>query len=715
MDYFQELQRQIDGANKEDKDLISGLWAKMQTEFPDRPDGFIGGALYAQACKEFGKALVLWSQMRDCFPYHPSGYLGQALVYCDLGDFEQAEAILAETVERFPLLAPAGLEYARIAGLRGDSAEGNRRVLSQYHRLMAGADHCRQSGNQLLLESVLGQVVSFFTHDIASAVEYAGLAGSSAELRRRWCAIPAGNAPEAYYEMAWQIIVNQTRAGGEGIPLQTVAALLSQPWGRAGDKIVPKFLHEWFVLLEGQPDLAKAIAQWFEVFLSEGQALNRLSALVVLCMGIEVPGVDRLVLLANHIFDEELERLSLIFSTMSKERLPGKRNLPFLPGLIEAVLQSSALDRISPRIIYNWALLLLCVDQLQSEKLIEAAVTANPPQPDLREPLGVLGQAFRERQKLTMPAEARARLKIALCIAGQLRDYRSAFPSWDCLGLEAHDTDSFVHTWVDVGSKPPVPAHADRIFKPHFAKAYQKAFAHYEQAIYSRFPGIFIHFMGNNRGRVDEDVVRRFYNAKQVVVEDEAEDRFAGMGTPHKMYYKIQSSFDLAKQEGTPYDLVIRIRTDLNFRKLSAIDWHEIYRRCHSERLVFNLGNPNFMTYNMGLKIGDVFAVGNLPCMELYSYSAQAAQVAFANQYYGCPRYIAGHVNFAYELFVHGIRVESMHPLLDFTFSDAKLEGEELLAILLSDMGGAPRDAFDRMLIEACYADQRESVSPGVN
>src|SRR5581483_7797169 len=37
------------------------------------------------------------------------------------------------------------------------------------------------------------------------------------------------------------------------------------------------------------------------------------------------------------------------------------------------------------------------------------------------------------------------RLRIAVCVSGQLRGYHAAHPSWSKLGFDQHDTTFFVH------------------------------------------------------------------------------------------------------------------------------------------------------------------------------------------------------------------------------------------------------------------------------
>ena len=48
-------------------------------------------------------------------------------------------------------------------------------------------------------------------------------------------------------------------------------------------------------------------------------------------------------------------------------------------------------------------------------------------------------------------AERSRPLRVALCVSGQLRGYKEAFPSWPSLGLDDHQVTTFVHTWQSVG------------------------------------------------------------------------------------------------------------------------------------------------------------------------------------------------------------------------------------------------------------------------
>jgi hypothetical protein len=65
-------------------------------------------------------------------------------------------------------------------------------------------------------------------------------------------------------------------------------------------------------------------------------------------------------------------------------------------------------------------------------------------------------------------------LRIAVCISGQLRGFRQAYPTWTRLGLDHHDCFFAVHAWKKIGRNMPIKSDtAQRCFSGQFLRAYK--------------------------------------------------------------------------------------------------------------------------------------------------------------------------------------------------------------------------------------------------
>ncbi len=126
------------------------------------------------------------------------------------------------------------------------------------------------------------------------------------------------------------------------------------------------------------------------------------------------------------------------------------------------------------------------------------------------------------------------KLRIAVCISGQLRGYRQVFASWHHLGLERHDADYFVHVWRRIGRKIPlIPSkgHLQRLFTDAFCDAYADALRqHGARDLERAYPGFFRFFTAGG-DCVTQAELQRFYRTDAVVAEDDAAAPFCELIT----------------------------------------------------------------------------------------------------------------------------------------------------------------------------------------
>jgi hypothetical protein len=320
---------------------------------------------------------------------------------------------------------------------------------------------------------------------------------------------------------------------------------------------------------------------------------------------------------------------------------------------------------------------------------------------------GAAGQAVASlmRAHLQTPRAPSGRegpLRIAVCVSGQMRGYRDAFPSWAALGLTDHQTHYFVHTWNRLGGKPPGVIHADRSFQPPFADAYGRVVAQLgPDEVARRYPRLFHPAGPSVTENCDPNHIRDLYDADAVVAEDESHPLFTGRSNFWKMHYKISGAHRLALASGLEFDLYIRIRPDREVASVEPIDWRRIAHRCAAENLIFV---DESLHYNImaGYAIGDQFAVGARPGMDAYS-----ATFDFVEQRrgYGAPTDHVPHVSLALAAFHAGVGIDRMAGIgWGSHLNSSRLPDPEVAALLRLDIGARPPDEFDQLLLEGCRA-----------
>ena len=245
-------------------------------------------------------------------------------------------------------------------------------------------------------------------------------------------------------------------------------------------------------------------------------------------------------------------------------------------------------------------------------------------------------------------------LRIAVCVSGQLRGYRNAFPSWSSWGLEGHTTSFFVHTWKTTGIARPTKKNAVEMLSPALARVYCDAIdALGDEEMTRNYP----HFLDlwERDAQADESTIKAFYAAEEVVIDDDTSLPFTDFSNARKMYYKIRKCHDLMKKHGD-FDLVIRVRPDFYFGQ-RQIDFQKIYAETMSGKKLFVNYQPSYYFFPaIGLAMGDVFAIGSPMAMDGYA-AADAMTIGEAGyaalQHF--PKEHIAHGNAAFASFYNGL------------------------------------------------------------
>ncbi len=301
------------------------------------------------------------------------------------------------------------------------------------------------------------------------------------------------------------------------------------------------------------------------------------------------------------------------------------------------------------------------------------------------------------------------KLRIAVCISGQLRGYRRAFASWHNLGLESHDADYFVHVWQRIGRKiprVPIRIQLQRLFADAFCDVYADALRqHGAQNVERTYPGFF-HFFTAGGDCVTQAELQRFYRTDAVVAEDDAAAPFCEFNNPKKMYYKTEQAYRLAMASGKDYDLIVRIRPDKEILPpYATIDWGKVYEDCERDAIIFADG-PLYLVGNLSLP--DQIACGAAHGMAAYSTafsktnSEQGLIAEYVNQRF------QPHRNFAYALLEDGFGARALSKAgvrLGGLQDPARLSASEVKALLQQDIGKRNRHELDAVFLAALEKD----------
>lgn len=130
--------------------------------------------------------------------------------------------------------------------------------------------------------------------------------------------------------------------------------------------------------------------------------------------------------------------------------------------------------------------------------------------------------------KLPMLNRSQRRLRVAICVSGQLRGYELALASWRKTLLAGIEPVFFIHSWEAIGrSTAELFRSALPFAGAHFPKAYrmQVGLIGYDAA-QARYPTLFNRL--KNEAIADSSALAALYGSEHVLLENEHGPKFAG-------------------------------------------------------------------------------------------------------------------------------------------------------------------------------------------
>jgi hypothetical protein len=298
-------------------------------------------------------------------------------------------------------------------------------------------------------------------------------------------------------------------------------------------------------------------------------------------------------------------------------------------------------------------------------------------------------------------------LKVALCISGQLRGYEDAFRTWEKYILKPLQPDIFVHTWNDAGFKEPIPSHAPRVISGKFLKVYRRAiidnYSNSSKDSYLEFKSdypAFCQLLNDKNRHCDFQQLSQFYQTSNIAIDNADDDFFRVMENQNKMLYKIAACNDLKNKVDRQYDLVIRIRPDLEIKNFSA-NWNDIYQKCYEQNTIIVDGIKSLRGYRK-LGSGDVFAVGTERGIDWYSSLSKVLEFYTDKGFLNIAKY-SSHETLLWHLWYGGFKIHSIN--LGFDFVTAKLTANELYHAFSQDINSATVKNYEREMLQALEDD----------
>src|SRR5262249_17374666 len=138
-----------------------------------------------------------------------------------------------------------------------------------------------------------------------------------------------------------------------------------------------------------------------------------------------------------------------------------------------------------------------------------------------------------------------------------------------------------------VGRSFPTTYNADRAFPEPVVRAFMWACSILGRpTVLNNFPNLF-GYLRSGGDVADPGRLMSLYATTHVEVENEAQSPVSAAEPAAKMYYKISKCHQLMLDTTNHYDLVIRIRPDLEFGRAFSLDFGRIYFECNRQRRIF--------------------------------------------------------------------------------------------------------------------------------
>ena len=391
------------------------------------------------------------------------------------------------------------------------------------------------------------------------------------------------------------------------------------------------------------------------------------------------------------------------------------QNVQMLSKACDIVVESEEWKSLSPGFIFNFARSAIYADQDNGDKFIDTIYELYKGKNlSVADPIGLLCFRHSKRHDILksiskLPINTHKKLNIALCISGQLRGYKGNLKYLvNTLGLYNHDYRIFIHTWRNIGRKFPNALHASRTFSGEFSRAFFVTFvnkSNIKEYIENQYPNFYK--LLNNSSIASLDDLKDEYKTSDIVIDDEDDVPFFSWDNQEKMHYKIYSAHQLAVKSGEIFDLIVRIRPDLQRVTDEAIDLYEIANASKKNASIFTTSGLITLYSDDEYLIDDTFAIGIPETMNVYANTYLDFKWHKENNTYLRTKQFRGHSTLEHNLFCKGVHVEKLKNKITGSFQDPdKIAINDIYAAIRMDVENRKKEtADDKNLMTACEKD----------
>jgi tetratricopeptide (TPR) repeat protein len=712
--------RELGRFDEADAVLLEG-----QEAHPRDIELFIAYAVTAVVQRNLIEARDRWKTVSDRFPQDFRSYINRAQISTDVGDAAGAETAIAEALARFPDKREVLAAWADIASRRGDISEAERRYEAALLTLGNDFDLTIRLFDLRMALSKSAKAADLLT-------EARGRWPKAPELMRREILLALDQSDFDSALRTWQVLnaagsepestrldlaVSIFKAGPPIAVARPILAALVQETDTGERDWLPKFADVAAFLVyadKASPQWLAARSVFSEIAAADCEPLVYL--IWKTALNLPLDETEMVQLFEGPLSQNRMALIAQIFSSTRTKSIPGLTDTvsrcfeQFIADLAE---DTRWISYDNARQLLGYLIFATVYSVPAYRQLTDLARRyLEPPSPgsqvDATTPRGALAAILAQAPRHAAPATIARRsrpLRIAYCISGQLRGFRQAYQTWNRLGHDRENAEIFVHTWCNIGRN------WNRTW--NFLQPYPNLYAAIGSQsgitfLRERFPILANAALSASGASdtVDEGTIRDFYRTENVRVEDDTQGIFAGKPNVWKMYHKIEQAYRLAVDSGIQFDLFVRLRPDQNMRVAHEIDWERVAYESVAERALFVDVPFEFIDGRGILKLADAFAVGGPAPMQIFSttLSTEKARSETGVKLLDSYRGLHSHITPAYDALYAGIVTKPPPPGLVLSgFRDPPmLAPHEVLSLLLSDVGGTPRDTFEQQLIAAC-------------
>ena len=733
-------------------------WSKLREKFPHKIEGYMRAA---QACietedypeaeslcrttlvlfpddiwpyqllaevsmrqKEFSEAVNRWQIVRERFPQKTGGYVRASVAHCTLNEYKAAEDLCRMCMEAVPDDIAGFVEFAEISMRKEEYREASNRweiVRDKFPEnpagYMGGGRACMElqdydkseniclQGLQAIGDSVKSKGILYFLIEVY--LKQTGKAKKCIDLIFNIEQSYSETITDRkYYDTLGKVLfflLGRDKEAVNGSNTNFILhRLLKEPLSLNSDRLGLAYALYYPSMLSRYSDVRELLNTHIDTYIQEEHNTSPMAVLVSSLSSDD----DRLNAYLQIIRNSCYHSVQLC--------LFQPQNVNMLHKACNVIIEGDEWQSLDPFMLYEFTRAVVFTDLKNGDSFISKIYEINKDNSyPVSDPIGFLCHRHKRRQELLKYvsdklSDEHNRLNIAICISGQLRGYKGNLKSLvHSLGLEHHKYRVFVHTWANIGRHFPPAGHASRSFSVEFSKAYYECFINIPNLkgyIKRQYPALYSLLVSSPKATVE--TLEEEYHTHDIVIDDEDSKPFSSWTNQEKMHYKIYAAHQLALESGERFDLMVRIRPDLNRICDDPINLIEVYNQSKANLSLFTDSGLHIAHAPKDYWIDDMFAIGIPETMNIFSNTYNDFNWHKKHNTYLHTKQLTGHVTITHNVFFNGVSVEKLDQKPIRTVKESeKININAVHEAINKDAAQRQMTDEDKRLLAACKKD----------